>query len=198
MAANVRILHALPDSLRLEAAQLYFEAFRQKLGPILGERGVELLADTFNADRVIVACVGQQLAGLAGVHYDDRAFVGVEFRDLRRAFGFWRALAKIVLLALLERPEKPDELLMDGIVVSADKRGQGIGSRLLEEVLALALQQNRDSVRLDVVDTNPRARALYERLGFVASETVQMPWLSKLMGFAASTTMIKRLRPTEE
>lgn len=54
--------------------------------------------------------------------------------------------------------------LMD-ITIAASARGQGIGSRLLEEVLRRADAERRE-VRLHVELTNP-ARHWYQRLGFI-------------------------------
>jgi hypothetical protein len=44
-----------------------------------------------------------------------------------------------------------------------------------------------------VVDTNPRARKLYEREGYVAVRTEATPYLRRMMGFGAVTTMERRL-----
>ena len=97
-----------------------------------------------------------------------------------------------VLFHLFWRRHRPDELLMDGIAVHAEMRGQGIGTRLLEAVLDFARSHGYNSVRLDVVDTNPGARRLYERMGFVVVRTREYPYLRSL-GFSAVTTMVKRL-----
>jgi ribosomal protein S18 acetylase RimI-like enzyme len=54
--------------------------------------------------------------------------------------------------------------LMEFAVDSA-KQGQGIGSMLLEEFKAMAKRKNK-TAQLNVMKTNERARALYQRLGF--------------------------------
>jgi ribosomal protein S18 acetylase RimI-like enzyme len=78
---------------------------------------------------------------------------------------------------------------MDGIAVAPDVRGRGVGTLLIEEVAAVAAEQDCREVRLDVIDTNPRARALYERRGFTAVRTESTPYLRRLLGFGAVTTM---------
>jgi RimJ/RimL family protein N-acetyltransferase len=50
-------------------------------------------------------------------------------------------------------------------------------------------------LRLQVVDTNPRARALYERLGFRAAKTHRVPLVGPLMGFSAYTDMVRPVAP---
>jgi ribosomal protein S18 acetylase RimI-like enzyme len=72
-------------------------------------------------------------------------------------------------------------------------RGKGIGTRLLESVFDFARTEGFSSVRLDVVDTNPGARRLYERMGFVPVKTGHYPYLRRVMGFSAGTTMIREI-----
>lgn len=78
---------------------------------------------------------------------------------------------------------------MDGIAVATGHRGAGIGTMLLREIAAVAAEAGLRRIRLDVIDVNPRARALYERHGFVAVRTERTPYLRELMGFGAVTTM---------
>jgi GNAT superfamily N-acetyltransferase len=53
--------------------------------------------------------------------------------------------------------------------VVANRRSQGIGTQLLGRALQLARERGASQVTLCVDTDNPRARALYERLGFVES-----------------------------
>ena len=78
---------------------------------------------------------------------------------------------------------------MDGIAVDQAYRGQGIGSKLLQEIVTYAQQNGYKTVRLDVIDINSDARRLYERRGFVAVHTEHFPYLKKLLGFGGVTTM---------
>ncbi|QRK14067.1 GNAT family N-acetyltransferase [Archangium violaceum] len=89
----------------------------------------------------------------------------------------------------LHREARPDELLLDGIAVDAAARGRGIGTRLLAHAAHLARRAGLRRVRLSVVDTNPRARALYERCGFVAGRTQDVSLLGTLYGFRSVTEM---------
>lgn len=183
----------LPGSQR-RAAELYWEAFGRKLGPALGsaDKGTEFLAAHLNADRAVSVVLGgrlMRLIGVAGYQYADRALLGGGASDVLRAYGWLSGLPRIALLALLERRPAPGELVMDGIAVDPDLRGRGVGSRLLTEIIAVALDHGCRSVRPDVIDVNPRARALYERHGFRAIHTEQTPYLRRLLGFGAVTTM---------
>jgi ribosomal protein S18 acetylase RimI-like enzyme len=54
--------------------------------------------------------------------------------------------------------------------VSPELRGQGIGRALVGYLIAQGLEQGRQRLALDVACSNPRAQALYERLGFAVTE----------------------------
>ena len=53
--------------------------------------------------------------------------------------------------------------------VSPALRGQGIGQALIEELIRRGMQAGRRRMVLDVAASNPRAQALYERLGFAVT-----------------------------
>lgn len=55
------------------------------------------------------------------------------------------------------------------IAVHPDYRGQGVGTRLLSFLIAVAESREIDALTLEVRLSNIRARRLYERMGFVAS-----------------------------
>ncbi len=78
---------------------------------------------------------------------------------------------------------------MDGIAVSSDHRGQGIGTGLLAKLKDFGLRNGYDLIRLDVVDTNDRARDLYLRLGFRPGKHSSYEFLRPELGFGGSTEM---------
>jgi ribosomal protein S18 acetylase RimI-like enzyme len=73
--------------------------------------------------------------------------------------------------AVMVRPNATDEpgrgWLLFAIGVEAHARSQGVGQRLIERVIAFARIQEVEHVNLLVDPTNPRAFALYQRIGFV-------------------------------
>ena len=94
---------------------------------------------------------------------------------------------------LFERKAQEHELLMDGIAVSEDYRGKGVGTALFKALIEYAKNNHYQRIRLDVIDTNPDARRLYERLGFSAERTNTFEVLRPLLGFGAATTMVYEL-----
>lgn len=191
----VIIAHGLPEAMRRRAAELYYAAFQQKLEPIFRaqDRTIDLLAQSFDTDMVFVALHGETLVGLAGMQHGNRQFVSFTLPLFTQHFGWTRGTAKLLACAVFERHAAARQLLMDGIVVDSALRGQGVGTQLFAALRAYAAQNSFNSIRLDVVDTNPAARRLYERLGFVATQTTTLPGAKYIFGFGASTTMIKHL-----
>jgi ribosomal protein S18 acetylase RimI-like enzyme len=183
-----------PDQ-REPVAALYAEAFAGKLRPALGgpERAVPLLAAQLDADRFLVAAAGDRVLGVLGFHERGTGAFAVGYRAL--AARYRGALLRLALLAPLERRPAPGELLLDGVCVHRDARGRGIGTLLLDAAADLARARGDHAVRLSVVDSNPRARALYERLGFVAGRTERLGVLGHLYGVRAATTMVRAVAP---
>lgn len=66
--STLEIRRTLPDHLRAVAANLYYLAFEQKLGSLIGPnaRGARLLLEGLNSDSGLFAFDGEQLVGLVG------------------------------------------------------------------------------------------------------------------------------------
>lgn len=146
-------------------------------------------AETLDPDFALCALDEKnQLLGFAGFKTDAGALTGSDFGAMWSHFGLgsvWR----LPLLALLERKVEPGVLLMDGICVSADARGLGLGTALLHAIKQEAYQRGMSYVRLDVIDTNPRAQALYLREGFAPAGTQTLGPLRHVFGFSSALEM---------
>lgn len=195
---GVSIRRGFLEDQRDDTALLFWEAFSGKLGKILMPevRALRLIRRILDPEFAFSAVSHDgKLLGLAGFKTSEGGFSGGDLSDLVSVYGLFGGLWRGILLELLERPLKRDVLLMDGIFVHADARGKGVGTMLLDAIVDEARCRNLSSVRLDVIDTNPRARALYERAGFVAGATEEVGFLSDILGFRSTTTMIRRLGP---
>jgi len=179
--------------LRPQAAALYFHAFDTKIGGLLGRdgRGIRFIERVIDPDHAIAAVNADEsrLLGIAGFKTSEGSLVGGNLSDLAAIYSWFGALWRAVPLSLLERDLEDDVLLMDGIAVADGQRGKGIGTQLLDAVLAEATTRRKKRIRLDVIDTNPRARALYERVGFKTIGTERLGPLRFLFGFSSSEKM---------
>ncbi|MGI9395061.1 MAG: GNAT family N-acetyltransferase [Boseongicola sp.] len=192
-----RITSGFTDGERAAVAQLFWEAFRGKLGKVMGpdDRASKFFADVVSPKYALVArSLDDKILGIAGFKTADGAFAGGTLSDMTRHYGrfggFWRG----ILLETLERNLAPDVLLMDGIFVDETARGRGVGSALLQAIGEHAASQGLSRVRLDVIDQNPRARSLYARIGFQEKDTQSAGVLRWLFGFSSSTTMELRVK----
>jgi len=75
--------------------------------------------------------------------------------------------------------------------VAPEARGSGVGTALLDAIVDEARRRGYAQVRLDVVDTNPRAKALYRHVGFREVKTVRIGLLRHIFRFNASTAMVR-------
>lgn len=188
---RVKILRGLPSEFFEQATSIYASSLHAKLVPLMGDvdRVVRVLAPALQPDRCVSAMVGGQLAGLAGFWLDGRGLFEPPWRQFRTEYGPLRGTLRMLALAVLERSKDKTSLLMDGIAVDPGFRSMGLGSRLLEEIKQTARDHGKQRVRLDVIDTNPRAQALYERHGFVAGQPHSISWLRFVFSFRTITAM---------
>lgn len=190
------ISRGFSDAERPRIAALYWEAFSAKLSFVMGpqDKALYFLERQVDPDYALVARdAGGAVQGLAGFKTAQGALVGGAMSDLVATYGWLSALWRAPLLSLVERDLSDGVLLMDGICVGVDARGCGLGTALLQAIKDEARARGKTAVRLDVIATNPRARALYEREGFDAIGTETLGPLRPVFGFRSSTRMLFRL-----
>ena len=193
MTGDFTLQLGFSDAMRPDAAQLYWQAFGGKLGFVMGPepRALTYFQRVMRKDQAIVA-IGNHgaLLGIAGFKTPEGSFASGNARDLRAIYGifggFWRGL----LLSRLSDEVDNHRFLLDGLCVQPAFRSRGIGSALLKAISAEAWSRGYDEVRLDVVDTNWRAVALYKRLGFVVLSRQHIGLLRHVFGFSSATTMV--------
>lgn len=196
MRRRFTITQGLPEPLRPEAAALYWQAFGGKLGRVMGPeaRARRYLERVIRADHALVARdEAGQLLGLAGFKTPAGSFAGGDWPDMRAIYGLSGLVWRAPLLALLSREVDNDRFLLDGICVAPEARSLGVGSALMAAIEDEGRARGYAQVRLDVIDTNWRARALYQRLGYTAIKTEPTGLLRHVFGFAAAITMVKLL-----
>jgi ribosomal protein S18 acetylase RimI-like enzyme/catechol 2,3-dioxygenase-like lactoylglutathione lyase family enzyme len=197
---ETRIQRGFADAHRHTVAQLYDAAFGSKLALAIPEEKERLavLAAGFDPQFALLAWRGDVVLGVAGFKTERGAFTGALcWRLLRAKLGLWGAVRAMLVLSLFEREAAPNQLLMDGIAVAPSARGGGLGRGLLSALAKHAAEHGYQSIRLDVIDTNPGARRLYERMGFVAWRTERFEYLRWLLGFSAATQMVLPITRSE-
>ena len=178
------------------AAQLYWLAFGDKLGRVMGpeHRATAYVQKALGLDHAFCAHDhGGRLIGIAGFKTYEGALVSGRLRDMASVYGLIGALWRAALMALLISDTDNERFLIDGLAVAPSARSQGVGTALLDAIFDEARRQGYAEVRLEVAGDNHRARALYERMGFVAVTQIDMGLLRYLFGFESTTTMIRRV-----
>ena len=186
--------HGIPERLLADAATLYWQAFGGKLGRVMGPypKALRYLVRVIQRDHAIVALAENgALLGMAGYKTPAGSFAGGTASDMRAVYGLTGMAWRMPLLWGLGREIDNDRFLLDGICVASGARGLGIGTALMAAIEDEAHARGYGYVRLDVISSNWRARALYDRLGFLAIKTQKLGPLRHLFGFDAAVTMVK-------
>ncbi|EPX77222.1 GNAT family N-acetyltransferase [Litoreibacter arenae] len=191
----MQVVHGFDETQRERVARLFWGAFSGKLGSVLGpeERALRFITSVLQPQFAICAAEGDRLLGVAGFKTAEGGLVGGELSDLTPLYGRFGGLWRGLLLDQLERDLADGQLLMDGIFVDEAARGKGVGTALLDAIVKHASDGGFHEVRLDVIDSNPRARALYERQGFEPRGQVDAWPLHRIFGFRKATTMVYRI-----
>ena len=190
--AEVSYQPGIPETQLRAAAELYDEAFGQKFALAIPRRKtrVAFLEACLVPEFAFCALADGKLVGLAGFHTQNGSLTGgAGLRQLFSQLGFFSGLRAAVVFSLYEREPAKGELLMDGVAVNVEVRGQGVGGRLLGEIIRYAHKHAYDYVRLDVIDTNEGAKRLYARKEFEETHVQTFPYLKSLLGFGGVTTM---------
>ena len=190
---------ASPGQL-LEAATVYYEAFAHKLDGLEfnsrpPEQAIRILQRSIQPEMARYALANGQVVGVAGMQYGGRRFYVVPWPVWRQEFGLAGGLWRWLWFRLGQYFVHPaaDALRVDGIAVGAAARGMGVGTQLMAALEAHARAAGLRAVELEVVDTNPDARRLYERLGFVVLKEAHYGRLTAAGGFTGATYMRKEV-----
>jgi GNAT superfamily N-acetyltransferase len=194
---GVELRSGIPEAFREAAASLYAEVFGEQYRTLVGQgaQARRIIARSLCLPQAVAAFYRGRLVGLAGFHRTTGHFLQLRLPLLVQEFGWLPGLLRYAIYRCQRRRLPRGELALDGIVVAADCRGLGLGSRLLARLALLAQRQGLHGLRLAVADTNPRARALYERLGFRALHTRRYDLLRPWLPFSALTVMRQPLLP---
>ncbi len=193
--SHIEIKLAIPEELRHQAAIICCEGFLSQIEWLFGskQKAIAVVEHSFDGELGVAAHVQGQLVGFVGLKYATRPFLQFERSHCIRELGLLRGLLACLILnnTSVAKPLS-DEVYIAVLVVDASMRGKGIGSLLMQAAFEIAQQNQCHSVVLDVANTNPDARRLYERLGFKLVRTIEFKYLPKWISSGA-TIMRKEL-----
>lgn len=190
-------LDYLPSEHVPSAFDLYLDSLQDKLVPLLGNSAEsrEFLLSCLDTGHCLCAMHDGKVVGILAVQDSSGSFLNPTLKGMIRTYGILGGLFRLAGLALLQHKVSKDEFYLDGVAVSDTMRGQGVGTKLLEILEESAKTNGISKITLDVIDTNPRAKALYERHGYQEIAHTPLGVFQKIFGFSFSsvTTMEKSL-----
>lgn len=191
------------------AAKLILSALHEKFLPILGgkEKATQLLKLSLN-HRFCFAATGlvregtvasgahpeadEELLGLLAFQIGNTSFLDFTWGDIYSVYGLVDGLVRALRLSLLSHFCAPGEIYVEALVVRESGRGKGIGTSLLEALFEYGKRAGFQSITLQVIDTNPAARKLYERLGFRVVKNTKIWPVNELIGFPFQEVLLMR------
>jgi GNAT superfamily N-acetyltransferase len=174
------------------AAQLYLEALRRQIGPLIGadSRAVAFLRQSINPQNALTAIHNGEVVGLAGLQHENGPFLQPQLSLFIQHFGWLLGRIRFRQAAMFEQPLLTGQLLIHSIAVDPAMRGKGVGTSLINAVTDFAYHRGFEGVSIHVPDTAPAMLRLCEHLGFLRASTQR--YTSMLpFGIQSFTTMTK-------
>ncbi|MEL6204758.1 MAG: GNAT family N-acetyltransferase [Pseudomonadota bacterium] len=196
MPPDPEVLRGFGDAERARVATMFWEAFADKLGVVLAPeaRALAFLEASVRPDRALVArAASGEILGVAGMKTEAGGLVAAGLPEIAVHYGWMGALWRGPLLELTERRIEPGQMLLDGLFVTASARGTGVGTALIEAVVDEAHELGLTQLCLEVVDSNPRARALYGRLGFRTVQEERGRLIGRAFGYRTLYVMARNV-----
>jgi ribosomal protein S18 acetylase RimI-like enzyme len=183
---------------REQAFSIYFEAFKKidSLNKIEDSKKPHGSLDnpiinnsSLDNKRVFYALSNGQVVGLIGLQYGNKNFIEFTYSDLRKYFNPFRSFFNYSILKFSSPNLRSDVLRIDSVAVDSSYRSLGIGTKLISRVFEFAKARGFREVVLEVINTNPRAKELYERLGFKQKKITRYYFLTRSAGFSSEYIM---------
>jgi GNAT superfamily N-acetyltransferase len=177
-------------------AQLYFDAFRHQVSPILGtrtrEQAVTFIRQSINPQQALTAILDGKLAGFAGLQYGNKNFLQLRLSQFTQYFGWLPGRIHFRQATLFEQPLQDGDIRIESIAVDPAVRGQGVGTWLLNAVTDFAGKQGFRAVHIDVPDIAPDLFQLCRRVGFnyVSTQTREFLKPFSIKNFVTLTKMV--------
>ncbi len=190
---KIHLQWGIPKGNRVQVATLLYDTFEYKFRYVLGPRnkGIPFITHYINERYTLVALVQNQVVGVAGIKLKDGEFLKIKLGPWLRSYHLWALRGILIGFPIFINTTKFDELKIDSIAVIKAMRSQGIGTRLIDEIKTFSSARGFQRISLDVINTNIRARILYERTGFriIKFIPIPRPW-SSFLGFTGVFEMV--------
>ncbi|MCL4378787.1 MAG: GNAT family N-acetyltransferase [Actinobacteria bacterium] len=216
---NNGITQTINETQLSQAVEIYYEAFKKKIRVLIKsrEKVFAIYIEAFKKNnalnknevqeksrslndpsindtslsnnRVFYSLLDTRVVGLIGLQYENKNFIEFTYDDLRKYFNPFQSYFIYSIYKMSSPKLKDGVLRIDSIAVDSSFRSLGIGTKLINRVFEFAKTRGFREVILEVVDTNPRAKDLYERIGFKQKKIIRYYFLTRPAGFSSEYIM---------
>ena len=192
---NIKITESINKNQHIRAIEILYYAFEQKIRALIKskEKALAIYNKSLKNDQVFYALLDGNVVGLIGLQYKNKTFLEFKYRDLRKYFNPLQSYFIYKIYKLTSPKIKDDVLRIDSIAVDKSFRNLGIGTQLINKVFEFAKNKGFKKVILEVINTNPKAKGLYERIGFKEKKIVRYYFLTRSAGFSSEYIMSYKL-----
>lgn len=198
---NIKIVENISEKSLNNVVNLIYDAFELKFKHIWlftknEDKIKTVIKESININSGLYAWLDGEVLGFIGLKDKEIGFLKYNYRAFKKAFGLvggtWRYFLNKLFTKYDTQPEFHQEVI-ELIVVSPKARGLGIGSILMDKAQEYAKGVGRKELILEVVDSNPKAKKLYERLGFYEFDKKDLGPLADKAGFSSYFYMAKSI-----
>lgn len=189
---TTRIQLGVPKNQRIRVAKIFCEAFQDKIRLIFGnnKKAQLLIASSLQDDRILVALKENIVVGFAGLQYSNKSYSDPSLNQIIRIYGLETIRVFLFIIINFFNKPKSHQLHLDTLAVSIQEQKKGIGAKLIQSTIKLAKTKKFSQIKLEVIETNQKAKSLYEKIGFKTAKINKIPYpFSYLIGFRSINEM---------
>jgi ribosomal protein S18 acetylase RimI-like enzyme len=183
---TIQLQWGFTEVLRLPVAALIYDTFFKKFQYTLGPRhkAITFIANSLQPHFGLVALRDGEFVGIAAAKTAKGELLQIRFGPWIRTYHFRAILSFLVGFPFWYEKRIPGELTLANLCVRKSARERGIGTQMIQEFMRFGTVRGYQTLKLEVINSNVRAKLLYERLGFKTTKYVNipLPW-RHLLGF---------------
>jgi len=176
---------------QLIISKILYKSFELKFKPILKkvgyEEGLNIIQHTLLPTGGLLAREATKIIGVAILSTKSSPALFID-KSLKKQLG----LISYQYFKFIFHSDKiltDDTIKIELLAIKKGTRGKGYGSTMLKEIIRYSRTVKYKKILLDVVDTNPRAKALYKRVGFKTIKRHYSGVLTKSFGYNSHDSM---------
>jgi len=143
------------------------------------EKLISLENNFFSYQNTVAYLENNKIAGICIFYESGQKNKQKLERNIFKVFNWYQVpvfiFKTVFFLSFIETEGSSDSLYIQNLSVDKNFRGMGVGSKLINFVFEQAQKLEYKNVCLDVATDNPRAKKLYERMGFISKHKKTIP-----------------------